>query len=211
MSSTEGSGYSTAQEAFWAGEFGTDYSQRNVGPEFQAAKLAMFARILGRTRGVRSVIELGANVGLNLTGMRALLPNAELAAVEINPHAAQQLRALPDICVYQMSLLDFRPTRTWDLAFCAGVLIHIAPAALAQAYHVLHRASARYVCLIEYYNPAPVEVPYRGHHERLFKRDFAGEMRVAHPGLQLIDYGFVYRGDPVFPLDDLTWFLMEKH
>ena len=24
------------------------------------------------------------------------------------------------------------------------------------------------------------------------------------------DYGFVYRNDPLFPQDDLTWFLLEK-
>lgn len=53
-------------------------------------------------------------------------------------------------------------------------------------------------------------IPYRGHEQRLFKRDFAGEMLDAYPDLRLVDYGFVYRRDPVFPADDLTWFLMEK-
>ena len=32
----------------------------------------------------------------------------------------------------------------------------------------------------------------RGHSDRLFKRDFAGEMMDRHPQLQLIDYGFAY-------------------
>ena len=30
------------------------------------------------------------------------------------------------------------------------------------------------------------------------------------PNLSLLDYGFVYRRDPSFPQDDMTWFLMEK-
>ena len=28
--------------------------------------------------------------------------------------------------------------------------------------------------------------------------------------LPLIDYGFSYHRDPVFPQDDITWFLMER-
>jgi spore coat polysaccharide biosynthesis protein SpsF len=62
----------------------------------------------------------------------------------------------------------------------------------------------------EYYNPSPVSIPYRGHTNKLFKRDFAGELMDRYPDLQLIDYGFVYRRDPSFPQDDVTWFLMEK-
>ncbi len=58
----------------------------------------------------------------------------------------------------------------------------------------------------EYYNPTPVAISYRGHNDRLFKRDFAGELLDLYPQLQLVDYGFVYRRDPSFPQDDLTWF-----
>jgi spore coat polysaccharide biosynthesis protein SpsF len=31
-----------------------------------------------------------------------------------------------------------------------------------------------------------------------------------YKNLNLIDYGFVYRRDSMFPADDATWFLMEK-
>lgn len=44
----------------------------------------------------------------------------------------------------------------------------------------------------------------------MYKRDFAGELMDMYPNLQLIDYGFVYRKDPVFVQGDTTWFLMEK-
>ena len=65
--------------------------------------------------------------------------------------------------------------------------------------------------IAEYYNPTPVEVTYRGHSRRLFKRDFAGELLSAYDDLQLVDYGFSYHGDPVMPQDDITWFLLEKN
>ena len=64
--------------------------------------------------------------------------------------------------------------------------------------------------LIEYYNHVPMEVPYKGHSGRLFKRDWAGDMMVRYSDLRLIDYGFVYRRDPNFPIDDVHWFLLEK-
>jgi len=63
--------------------------------------------------------------------------------------------------------------------------------------------------LVEYYNPDPISINYRGHTDRLYKRDFAGELMDLHPNLSLIDYGFQYRRDPLFPQDDLTWFLMQ--
>ena len=91
-----------------------------------------------------------------------------------------------------------------------GVLIHINPELLERAYRKLYDASHRYVLVCEYYNPSPVRMPYRGHDDRLFKRDFAGEMLDMFADLQLIDYGFQYHRDPTFPQDDITWFLMEK-
>jgi spore coat polysaccharide biosynthesis protein SpsF len=77
-------------------------------------------------------------------------------------------------------------------------------------YDKLHAATGRYLLVAEYYNPQPVAIPYRGHGDRLFKRDFAGEILERHRGLQLVDYGFAYRRDPQFPQDDITWFLLER-
>jgi hypothetical protein len=64
--------------------------------------------------------------------------------------------------------------------------------------------------MIEYYNPTPMSIPHRGYQDQMFKRDFAGELQAAYPDLELVDYGFVYRSDRVFPLDDVTWFLFSK-
>jgi hypothetical protein len=50
---------------------------------------------------------------------------------------------------------------------------------------------------------------YRGHADRLFKRDFAGDL-IEKYGMKLVDYGFVYKRDNWAPQDDITWFLLEK-
>ena len=55
-----------------------------------------------------------------------------------------------------------------------------------------------------------MSIPDRGYQNKLFKKDFAGELMDQYNGLRLIDYGFVYHKDNSSPLDDIWWFLMEK-
>ena len=112
--------------------------------------------------------------------------------------------------VHHGSILEPQVDAPHDLSFTSGVLIHINPEALPSVYDNLYAASGRYIALSEYYNPAPVAIPYRGHEDRLFKRDFAGDLRDRFPDVKLVDYGFCYHRDPNFPADDMTWFLLEK-
>lgn len=202
--------FKTEQEKFWAGSFGDEYIGRNQGSEAHASNLAFLSRILSRAQSIGSAIEFGANIGLNLLALRALLPGIELAAIEINRKAVAELEKLGGVKVYPQSILDFQPDSPRDLALIKGVLIHIDPNSLTMVYDRLYHSSKRYICVAEYYNPSPVEVPYRGNKEKLFKRDFAGEMLDRFPDLRLVDYGFAYHRDVNFPQDDLTWFLLEK-
>jgi len=209
---TETRQFKTEQEHFWAGRFGDDYIARNKSETYLAANLSFFSKALAHVEKPTSCIEFGANVGMNLRALRALLPTLDLHAIEINEQAAKELAGfLPQANIHNCSLFDFIPERTWDLVLIKGVLIHINPDYLQTVYELLFKASSRYILLCEYYNPSPVEITYRGHSDRLFKRDFCGELMQKFPSLQLVDYGFVYHKDPKFPQDDITWFLMEKH
>lgn len=202
--------YKTEQEEFWAGEFGNEYVNRNNSEVLFASNLALFSRILQRTTEVKTIIEYGANIGMNLSAIHTLLPNASLSAVEINERAAEQLEKLNYVNVFKQSILDFSPNDQYDFVLIKGVLIHINPDELLNVYEKMYNTSKKYICIAEYYNPAPVQINYRGHQNKLFKRDFAGEMLEKY-NLTLIDYGFVYHGDPCFPQDDITWFLLEKN
>ena len=203
--------FKTEQEAFWADDFGVDYIGRNRGDEVLASNLDFFAKALRQARGLTSCIEFGANIGMNLRALKLLHPAQEQFGIEINPEAARQLgEFIPQGNVSQQSILDYTPGRSFDLVLTKGVLIHINPDALPAVYDKLHAATGKYLLVAEYYNPAPVAIPYRGHADRLFKRDFAGEIMERHPDLALVDYGFSYRRDPNFPQDDITWFLMGK-
>lgn len=203
--------YTTEQEDFWAGAFGTEYIQRNQGDALLASNLDFFSKALRGARRIDTCIEFGANIGMNLKALRLLHPSQEQYGIEINVDAARELsKVIPPGHVYQGSILDFSPQRTWDLVLIKGVMIHMSPDVLTQVYDKLVACARRYLLVAEYYNPVPIAIPYRGHADRLFKRDFAGEIMSRNPELQLVDYGFAYRRDPNFPQDDITWFLMEK-
>jgi pseudaminic acid biosynthesis-associated methylase len=198
----------TPQEAFWAGEFGTGYIERNRGEELLAVYLGFFARALGSLDPPRSVVELGANIGLNLKALKLLYPGIRTSGVEINPSAVDELRAVADEA-YHASIFDWEPVPA-ELAMIRGVLIHLAPEMLPTAYDKLYRASTKHILISEYYSLQPEALPYRGHSERLYKRDFAGEMLDRFPDLRLVDYGFCYHRDPASLGDEYNWFLMRK-
>jgi pseudaminic acid biosynthesis-associated methylase len=203
--------FKTDQEAFWAGDFGSEYIRRNQGDALLASNLDFFAKSLRAARGIKTCIEFGANVGMNLKALKLLHPVQEQHAIEINADAARELAlVIPPQNVYVSSILNFNPLQTWDLSLIKGVLIHVNPGELLQVYDKLVAACGKYLLVAEYYNPTPVGIPYRGHTDRLFKRDFAGEIMDRHQQMKLIDYGFSYRRDPNFPQDDITWFLMAK-
>ncbi len=201
----------TQQEVFWAGEFGNQYAERNQGAAAQAASIALLATILPHCDRIESALELGANLGLNMRALALLKPELSLHGVEINATAAASLRqALPSATVHHIAIQDFVPPQQYDLVFTMGVLIHLAPETLPDVYNVMASCARRFVLMHEYYNPTPVEVPYRGHSGRMFKRDFAGDFLELHPGWELRAYGCTYRRDPAFAHDDANWFLMQR-
>jgi pseudaminic acid biosynthesis-associated methylase len=202
--------YKSEQETFWAGDFGNEYIGRNTGAEIIAANTSLFTKILDKTDGIKSVIEFGANVGMNLCALKHLLPDAKFTGIEINDRAVAELRQLGFVDVVHDSILEYQRPEQHELAFSKTVLIHIAPESLPLVYDKLYASSSRYICVAEYYNQNPIEITYRGHTGKLFKRDFAGDLLKRFPDLKLVNYGFAYQNDPIFPLDDITWFLLEK-
>lgn len=201
----------TEQERFWAGEFGTAYAERNEGEGWVAANTALFAKILARTGRLDGVVEFGASIGLNLMALQRLQPGLICTGIEINADAHRKLGKLPGVKAIHGSLLGAETVPQADLALIKGVLIHQAPDSLPMVYDLLARTARRFVVIAEYYSPSPVEIPYRGHSGKLFKRDFAGEFLDRNPTWKVIDYGFVWRRDPLFPQDDLNWFLLARN
>ena len=203
--------FKTPQENFWAGDFGNDYIDRNKGDKLLASNLNFFNNSLKSISKINSVIEFGANIGMNLKALKLLFPHLEMDGIEINDTAHSELKELIGADnAHLSSIFDFNTEKIFDLTLIKGVLIHINPDELITVYNQLYKLSAKYILICEYYNPSPVTISYRGHEDRLFKRDFAGEFMDIYKDVELIDYGFAYSRDVKFPQDDITWFLLKK-
>ena len=202
--------FKTEQEDFWNGQFGDEYANRNSSEQIIAGNLNLFSQIISHTINVESVLEFGANIGMNILSLKQLLPNAKFTAVEINKTSCEALSKHNWINVINESALNVELHEKHSFVLSKGLLIHINPEALNDFYKTIYNASSKYICLVEYYNPVPVELNYRGFSNKLFKRDFAGEMLKMFPDLKLLKYGFSYHLDNNFPQDDLNWFLMAK-
>ena len=200
------------QEEFWRSKFGDNYVDRNMDARSLGSRTGLFSKILSKTSEISTILEIGANIGFNLLAIKNLLPASKFAAIEINKKAVETLSKLENVNIFEGSVFDFESADLgkYDLTFTAGVLIHIHPDRLSEVYSTLYECSKKYILVSEYYNPTPLEVTYRGHSNKLFKRDFAGEILDRYSDLKLIDYGFQYHRDYNFPADDTTWFLLQK-
>ncbi len=198
----------------WCGAFGDAYIDRNLTmPERVRQRARAFARILSHLAGAppASILEVGANVGFNLRALEQLT-GAELHAVEPNARAREILLAdgvlaadrLHDATASALPFVD----GAMDLVFTSAVLIHIPDAALEQAYREIHRVSRRYILSMEYFSPTPVTVPYRGHGDMLFKRDYGSLWLDLFADLELVADGFFWKRTT--GLDNVNWWLFRK-
>jgi pseudaminic acid biosynthesis-associated methylase len=202
--------FKTEQEDFWAGDFGNNYITRNQGEGIVNSNIFLFSQIIRNAPDIKSIVELGCNIGLNLQALNKINKEFKLCGYEINSLAAQKAHNLNIAKIIVGTILDPLPSEyKYDISFTKGVLIHINPNELHIVYDNLYNLSRKYILVCEYYNLNPIAIEYRGNVNKLFKRDFAGEL-IDRYDLRLIDYGFIYHRDNYFSQDDFTWFLLEK-
>jgi pseudaminic acid biosynthesis-associated methylase len=202
------------QVEFWRGAFGDAYTDRNdATPEQLRARVALWSEILAHTltEPPTTILEVGANRGINLRALRALT-GARFLALEPNGKAREILVrdgivAASDARDGTARSIGF-PDATADLAFTSGVLIHIHPDDLAASIAEIHRCARRWIVCIEYFSDKPEQIAYRGHSDVLFKRDFGGFWLDQFPALRTVAYGFAWKRTT--GLDNLTWWLFEK-
>ena len=199
------------QEKFWSGQFGNNYINRNKSKKLKKNTDLFFEKIFKEKKiKISNIIELGANIGNNLESLGKIFKNSHLFAIEINNKACDILKKKnSNINVINSDIETLKLDVKFDLVLVKGVLIHINPKQLNKIYKKIHNLSKKYILIAEYYSPKPVKLIYRGKTNKLFKRDFAGEM-IKKYKLKLLDYGFSYRFDK-FPQDDITWFLLKKN
>jgi pseudaminic acid biosynthesis-associated methylase len=191
---------------FWRGDFGAEYHQR-IGSQLEGNTM-FFDRLLDLVGhdGVTSILELGCGNGQNLAAIYSLEPKIDLYGVEINAEAAQAARAYGTI--QTASVTDTDPILV-DMVMTKGLLIHIPPEDLPKTYDVMAESAVKYIVINEYFNPVPVEVEYRGHTGKLWKRDFAAEFLARHPEFRFNLALFWWKHGPE-QQDNLTSFILER-
>jgi pseudaminic acid biosynthesis-associated methylase len=190
----------------WQGDFGVAYTDRNQ-VDWRVRAPAFAAMLEGLK--LRSILEVGCNRGHNLMALRHLLgPGVTLAGVEPNPYALELARASGVATCHRGSGSELPlGDGAFDLVFTAGVLIHVPPDVLAPTLREFHRCSRRYLLAIEYAAAEDTVIPYRGHSELLWKRDFLKHYQTLFPDLALLRQGYWGAEDG---FDRTTWWLLEK-
>ena len=204
----------TEQVKLWRSKFGDAWVDRmNDDENFQRARMHLWKLILSvlGDKHPSSILEVGSNAGGNLIALNSLT-DAELFAVEPNSKARKSL--ISKNVIDKKNVLDGTASNIplddglIDLVFTHGVLIHIAPENLLEAYKEIYRVSKRYIVSSEYFSVNPRTIPYHGHDNALFTRDFGRYWMENFPDLKIIDYGFCWKH--VTGLDNITWWIFEK-
>lgn len=202
----------------WTGDFGDSYTKR-CGPdtpdwEWQvAAREQLFLTIQRQTGvsffGLESIVEYGCNAGLNLSALRNFWPSVPTIGVEPNEFARSVAASNGHNVIDGLLKYDAtkRTPAVGDLAFTAGVLIHVPPHELDEAMSVVVDSAKRYVLAIEYFAPESRMVRYRGLDQAMWLDDF-GSRYLRFQNLELRGYGFSWK--PVTNMDNTTWWLFEK-
>jgi pseudaminic acid biosynthesis-associated methylase len=195
-----------AMSELWCGEFGNQYTARNTRATLQARK-DMWACML--PAGCDSILEVGANVGLNLEAL-SYLTGAELYACEPNDVARAELGLLLDADHIRSDYADKLgwPDRHADLTFTSGVLIHVPPDKIELSIKEINRVSARYVICGEYFAPSEEMIPYRGHDNAMWRRDYGSMFMDLCPDLHPL--GTLFAWKRTTGLDNLTFWIFEK-
>jgi pseudaminic acid biosynthesis-associated methylase len=195
-------------ERLWAGDFGDDYTERNRNAEF--GRRSFWERQLDALE-VHSALEVGCNMGGNLRWIAELLGPTNVAGIDVNKKALEQLREHVrgvDARLASGADLPFADG-SFDLVFTMGVLIHQDPATqLEPMMREIVRCSRRYVAAGEYHADELTEVPYRGREGALFKQDFGALYQRLFGELELVDRGFLSEREGRW--DDLTYWVFEK-
>ena len=208
MTDTGSSGSESARlEALWRGEFGEQYVQRNQAAGHDRA--AFWENVVAQTQ-CRNVLEVGCNVGANLSHLASLLSPNDLWGVDVNLDALELLRTrLPQVNSGYAVARDLPFRDGWfDLTFTVAVLIHIPEDALGVAVNELARCSRNHVLCVEYVAEDTIEVNYREQKGAFFKRDYGRVIGDAAPQLTLMASGEVTRAEGFD--DGLGWWLFAK-
>ena len=194
--------------SLWTSEFGDQYTRRHrVSP--LEVRTQLWRMILPSDCG--SILEVGANIGHNLEAI-SHIHDCVFYATEPNDFARQELGEcglLPETHI----TADFADKLTWpdnhvDLVFTSGVLIHVPSERLEASLREIYRCSRRWIIAGEYFASSEEMVPYRGHNDILWRRDYGSLYMDMFQDLSC--EGCMFTWKRLTGLDNMTWWVLQK-
>lgn len=208
----------TKQMSSWSGDFGKEYTERNMQTveemeemyrkNFGKSRTEINSSMIGPLDRSLKVLEVGSNIGNQLLCLQNM-GFKDLYGIEIQKDAVEICKNRTQyINVIQASAFDIPyKDKYFDLVFTAGVLIHISPKDIKDVISEIYRVSRKYIWGMEYFAPEYTEVEYRGNKDLLWKTDFAKLYLDTFKDLKLVkEQKFKYAGS-----DNVdTMYLLEK-
>ena len=197
--------------SLWTGAFGNEYTERNKVSTVNARRELWKVLLPDECH---SILEIGANIGQNIEAL-STLTEAEMFACEPNETARDELihlfhdmgepeRNVTGDMADKLTFLD----KSVDLVFTTGVLIHIPTDKLLASMKEMHRVARHWIIIGEYFAPSEEMVPYRGHNDALWRRDYGSLFMDAFPDLHCTATLFAWKR--MTGLDNLTFWAFEK-
>jgi len=189
----------TEQAEVWKGEFGEQYTARNLCKTLEEFN-QIYIKRFGKTKAdlIRlslgdvinenlRILEVGANVGYQLLNLQKA-GFRHLYGVEIQRNAIERGKSLhQNIDIIEGTALDIPfKDNFFDLVFTETVLIHISPNDINKAFDEIYRCSRKYIWGFEYFAEERTEVEYHGQPRIVWKADFARGFLQRFPDLELI-------------------------
>ena len=174
----------TKESETWRGEFGSQYSERNLldplkldemyQGKYGVTRTALNHSFLADIPRSASILEVGCNLGNQLIPLEQM-GFKNLTGIEIHTEIVKEARSrVPFARLMEGSALKIPfQDAGFDLVFTSGLLIHIAPQDLPVAMNEIHRCARDWIWGLEYYAPEMTEVLYRGRSGLLWKTDYA--------------------------------------
>lgn len=188
-------------QAFWVGEFGDEYTNRNQLD--WSLRVPLLQRMIDQT-DAQSFLDVGCNAGWNLLALRKISADFQMSGIDVNHQALMQAASegFDVVNCPAKDLPSMSDLQGADMVITSGVLIHVPPVELPDVMQAIVEASGRYVLCIEYDAPIEQMVEYRGHQHRLWKRPF-GEL-YERLGMSVLETGMAEG------YDECRYWLLER-
>ena len=170
-----------SQRKIWMGKFGDSYVDRNYTIE-QVNELfdnligisieELFYNFFNDLDRNYKILEIGCNVGLNLSILKKL-GFKNLFGLEPNNKAIMIAKERhPEITFFHSTIEEFQTTEKFDLVFTSDVLIHINPKSLQAIIKKIYDLSTKLIFGFEYFSNDLTSLDYRGHSNIMWKQNF---------------------------------------